>query len=145
DKMESLAQALPQIVRVGGDAEGVDYLHIARELVGGAEHKLFSDEDMADIQSRKGDIAERVDGRTSEIEHPLQAPSATEAVIHPPTEPADDPEGEHVLDQIRRSVTDEAVTAQLEEVTDTGEVPEVDEPAGQQPESGMPRHAQQDD
>ncbi|WP_256838165.1 SPFH domain-containing protein [Ornithinimicrobium faecis] len=140
DKMESLAQSLPQIVRVGGDAEGVDYLHIARELVGGAEHKLFSDEDMADIQSRKGDIAERVSGRKGEIEHLLQAPEATEVEILPATEPVDDPEGEQVLDQIRRSVTDEAVTAQLEEVTESGEVPGADEPA--QPGSGMPTRTQ---
>ena len=33
DKMESVADSLPQIVRVGDQGDGVDYLRIARELV----------------------------------------------------------------------------------------------------------------
>src|SRR5699024_8740920 len=45
-KLESLSSSLPQIVRVGGDGDGVDYLAIARELVGGADTELFSEQDM---------------------------------------------------------------------------------------------------
>ena len=139
DKMESLAESLPQIVRVGGEADGVDYLQIARELVGGQDQQLFSEQDMADIQSRKSDIAERVDGRKDEIEVLLQAPEATEVEILPESEPVDDPEGEEVLDQIRASVTDESVTAQLEGVSDSGSLTAADRPAPQQPAPQQPQ------
>ncbi|WP_228266581.1 SPFH domain-containing protein [Ornithinimicrobium ciconiae] len=124
DKMDGLADSLPQIVRVGGDADGVDYLQIARELVGGQDDKLFSAEDMEAIRSREGDIAKRVAGRKDEIEVLLQAPEATEVEILPTSEPVDDPEGEQVLDQIRRSVSDEHVTADLEEARSSGGAPE---------------------
>ena len=129
DKMESLAQSLPQIVRVGGEATSVDYLQIARELVGGQDHKLFTDEDMAAIRSRQPDIAQRVSGREDEIGHLLQAPEATDVEIIPASEPVDDPEGEGVLDQIRRSVADEAVSANLEEATSR-------QAAGPEPQGG---------
>ena len=140
DKMEGLAQSLPQIVRVGGNADGVDYLQIARELVGGQDDKLFSAEDMEAIQARKGDISERVAGRKDEIEVLLQAPEATEVEIIPASEPVDDPEGEDVLDQIRRSVSDEHVAADLEEARTTGMVPSADpdESAGAQDSGRMP-------
>ncbi|WP_280923967.1 SPFH domain-containing protein [Ornithinimicrobium cryptoxanthini] len=140
DKMESLAQSLPQIVRVGGgEGTSVDYLQIARELVGGQDHKLFTDEDMAAIRSRQPDIAQRVSGRESEIGHLLQAPEATDVEIIPASEPVDDPEGEGVLDQIRRSVADEAVSANLEEATGR-QAPEPDPQGG--PGAGMPASPQ---
>src|SRR5690606_29764006 len=67
-KLESLSQSLPQIVRVGGEGEGVDYLAIARDLVGGADGQLFSPEDMQAIASRRQEIAARVSSREDRIE-----------------------------------------------------------------------------
>src|SRR5690606_18395415 len=134
DKMESLAQSLPQIVRVGGESDGVDYLQIARELVGGQDHKLFTDEDMEAIRARQPEIAERVAGREGEIGHLLQAPEATDVQIIPASEPVADPEGEQVLDQIRRSVADESVSAQLEGASGGSRPPATGAPQG----SGMP-------
>lgn len=123
DKMEAVAHSLPQIVRIGEETEGVDYLHIARELVGGQEGKLFSTEDMEAIRSRQHDISARVATRESEIGTLLQAPEETDVQIVPAGE-SQDAEGEERLDQIRQSVTDESVTAQLEEVSSTkGAVP----------------------
>ena len=145
DKMESLAQSLPQIVRVGSETEGVDYLHIARELVGGQDSKLFTDEDMEAIRSRQGDIADRVSGRESEIVELLRAPEATDVQIMPASEPVDDPEGEQVLDQIRRSVTDESLAAELEEVRATGVAPTaepVEEEADRMPSAPSPQTGQ---
>ncbi|WP_272914473.1 SPFH domain-containing protein [Ornithinimicrobium cavernae] len=138
EKMESLSESLPQIVRVGGQSDGVDYLQIARELVGGQDQKLFSAEDMEAIRSRQSEIAERVAGREHEIGDLLQAPEATDVEILPASEPVDDPEGEQVLDQIRRSVTDESVAAQIEEASDTGQVPGSEAPAPERPAPGQP-------
>ena len=132
DKMESLADALPQIVRVGGESEGVDYLHIARELVGGQDTQLFSAEDMEAIRSRQSDIAERVSDREDNIGHLLEAPEETEVEILEVSDDDIDPE----LDQIRRSVTDEDVASALSEVTDSGQAapaPAPDHP-GQRPQ-----------
>ena len=134
DKMESLAQSLPQIVRVGGESDGVDYLQIARELVGGQDHKLFTAEDMEAIRARQTQIAERVAGREGEIGHLLQAPEATDVQIIPASEPVADPEGEQVLDQIRRSVADESVSAQLEGASGGSRPPATGAPQ----DSGMP-------
>ena len=136
DKMESLADSLPQIVRVGGESDGVDYLQIARELVGGQDQKLFSDEDMEAIRARQAAIAERVDARQDELGDLLRAPEETDVEIIPASEPQDDPEGEQVLDQIRRSVSDETVTAELEGVSSAGQA------GGDAPEPSRPQAPQ---
>ncbi|GAA1146725.1 SPFH domain-containing protein [Ornithinicoccus hortensis] len=104
DKLESLADSLPQIVRVGGDSEGVDFLGIARGLVGGSEDKLFTSEDMEGIRTRKNEIAERIEGRSDEIEHLLEPPEETTVEIVSEGEEAAVP-GEDRMEEIRRSVT----------------------------------------
>lgn len=104
-KLESLADSLPQIVRVGGDSGGVDYLHIARELVGGADAQLFTDEDMEQIRSRKDEIAARVAGRESEISGLLQPPEATKVELVAEDGHEADLVGEDRMEQIRRSVS----------------------------------------
>ena len=129
EKMESLADSLPQIVRVGQESDGVDYLGIARELVGGQERKLFTEADMDAIRARESDIAERVATREGEIGDLLEAPEETDVEIVPASETTVDAEGQERLDQIRQSVTDESVAAQLEEVSSTGDdAPQVDAP-----------------
>ena len=107
DKMEGVSGSLPQIVRVGEESEGVDYLQIARQLVGGQDAQLFSAEDMEAIRSRQADIAERVAEREADIADLLQAPEETDVEILPVTETQTDAAGEQRLDEIRQSVTEE--------------------------------------
>ena len=137
DKMEAVSDSLPQIVRVGEESEGVDYLQIARQLVGGQDQQLFSTEDMAAIRARQSDIAERVSSRESEIEDLLQAPEETDVEILPASETDIDVEGEQRLDEIRQSVTDDSVSAQLGEVssetTPRHAVPDVPESPAEPP------------
>lgn len=137
DKMEAVSDSLPQIVRVGEESEGVDYLQIARQLVGGQDQQLFTSEDMAAIRSRQSDIAERVSSRESEIEDLLQAPEETDVEILPASETDIDVEGEQRLDEIRQSVTDDSVSAQLGEVssetTPRHAVPDVPESQAEPP------------
>ena len=117
DKMEAVSDSLPQIVRVGEESEGVDYLQIARQLVGGQDQQLFSAEDMEAIRSRQSDISERVSTREAEIEDLLQAPEETDVEILPASETEIDAEGEQRLDEIRQSVTDDSVSAQFGEAS----------------------------
>ncbi|MGW6903765.1 SPFH domain-containing protein [Streptomyces sp. NPDC054940] len=95
DTLEQVADHLPRLVRIGGTANGaagIDFLELARELVGERGTELFSDEDMAAVRSRLGEVAERIAGREAEIgallaaERPTvpQVPEAAE-----PTEPTD--------------------------------------------------------
>jgi regulator of protease activity HflC (stomatin/prohibitin superfamily) len=108
DKMESLAGALPQIVRVGGEDGGVDFLQIARELVGGAEgQQLFSPEDMEAIRARKDEIARRIEARQSQIAHLLEPPEETKVEIISDSEQAADA-GEDRVAEIRASVAAQA-------------------------------------
>ncbi|MDQ3383787.1 MAG: SPFH domain-containing protein, partial [Actinomycetota bacterium] len=139
DKLESLAESLPQIVRIGGDSEGVDFLQIARELVGGADAQLFTAEDMAAIRSRKDDIAERVEGRKSEIGHLLEPPKETQVEIVSESDTADELPGEERMEQIRRSVSQPAAQvtesaqpaapAQPAQPSQTTEAPQLTQPA----------------
>lgn len=122
DKMEGVSGSLPQIVRVGEESEGVDYLQIARQLVGGQAAQLFTPEDMEAIRARQADIASRVAERESEITDLLQAPEETDVEILPISQSELDAEGEQRLDEIRQSVSDEAVAETLGAV-DEGAAP----------------------
>jgi regulator of protease activity HflC (stomatin/prohibitin superfamily) len=105
DQLESLASSLPQIVRVGADSEGVDFLRIARQLVGDSDTPLFSAEDMQAIRARQGDIADRVAARESEIEHLLEPPEATQVELVAESETVGDGAAQERMEEIRRSVS----------------------------------------
>ena len=139
DKMEGVSGSLPQIVRVGEESEGVDYLQIARQLVGGQAAQLFTPEDMEAIRARQADIASRVAERESEITDLLQAPEETDVEILPISQTELDAEGEQRLDEIRQSVSDEAVAETL------GAVDEGATPPPSLPEDTNPRTDLQDE
>ncbi len=139
DKMEGVSGSLPQIVRVGEESEGVDYLQIARQLVGGQAAQLFTPEDMEAIRARQADIASRVAERESEITDLLQAPEETDVEILPISQSELDAEGEQRLDEIRQSVSDEAVAETL------GAVDEGAAPSPSLPEDTNPRTDLQDE
>ncbi|PID53947.1 MAG: Band 7 protein [Micrococcales bacterium] len=104
-ELESVVDSLPQIVSVGGDSDGVNFLQIARELVGGGADgaTLFSEEDMQAIRSRQEEIRSRVAARQSEIEHLLQPPEETQVELV--GEAAEVPDAvDDRVEQIRASV-----------------------------------------
>ena len=105
DQLESLASSLPQIVRVGSDSEGVDFLRIARQLVGDSDTPLFSAQDMQAIRARQGDIADRFAARESEIEHLLEPPEATQVELVTESETVGDGAAQERMEEIRRSVS----------------------------------------
>ncbi|WP_398780138.1 SPFH domain-containing protein [Streptomyces sp. NBRC 110611] len=82
DTLEEVADHLPRLVRIGGssgtdDAAGVDFLALARELVGERGTELFSDEDMAAVRARLAEVTDRISGREAEIAALLEAERPT--------------------------------------------------------------------
>ncbi|WP_093905396.1 SPFH domain-containing protein [Streptomyces sp. cf386] len=92
DTLEQVADHLPRLVRIGGTANGaagIDFLELARELVGERGTELFSDEDMAAVRSRLGEVAERIAGREAEIGALLAAERPTVPQVPEAAEPTD--------------------------------------------------------
>lgn len=70
DTLEQVADHLPRLVRIGGATDGgagIDFLELARELVGERGTELFTDEDMAAVRSRLPEVSERIAARETEI------------------------------------------------------------------------------
>ncbi|WP_443047229.1 SPFH domain-containing protein [Streptomyces sp. KMM 9044] len=72
DTLEQVADRLPRLVRIGGSVDdrgavGVDFLQLARELVGERGEELFTEADMSAVRSRLTEVADRVAGRQAEI------------------------------------------------------------------------------
>ncbi|RBM16864.1 SPFH domain-containing protein [Streptomyces sp. PT12] len=81
DTLEQVADHLPRLVRIGGDGAngdaGVDFLRLARELVGEHGGELFSEADMAAVRDRLTEVGERIAAREAEIEALLEAERPT--------------------------------------------------------------------
>ncbi|MFE1510717.1 SPFH domain-containing protein [Streptomyces sp. NPDC058726] len=71
DTLEQVADHLPRLVRIGGadgaGAAGIDFLELAREMVGERGAELFTDEDMAAVRGRLTEVSERIAAREEEI------------------------------------------------------------------------------
>jgi regulator of protease activity HflC (stomatin/prohibitin superfamily) len=82
DTLEQVADHLPRLVRIGGSAggngaAGVDFLQLAREMVGERGEELFSEADMAAMRGQLAAIGDRIAGREDEIVVLLQAERPT--------------------------------------------------------------------
>lgn len=69
DKIANVADRLPQIINMGprGD-NNVDFMAIARQMLGVEDKPLFTKEDMAAIRQRMNDITQRIKERGKEID-----------------------------------------------------------------------------
>ncbi|MFD8251605.1 SPFH domain-containing protein [Streptomyces werraensis] len=80
DTLEQVADHLPRLVRIGGDgdgAAGIDFLELARELVGERGAELFDDAEMAAVRERLAEVSARIAGRQQEITALLEAERPT--------------------------------------------------------------------
>lgn len=103
DKLEAVADRLPQVLKIGaGDAASLNFLRIARGIIGEAGEELFTDSDMAVIRTRLGEISERIADRQAEIDELRSAEQATVAKV------AIDPEAEaaesEAIEELRASL-----------------------------------------
>nr|WP_240979520.1 SPFH domain-containing protein [Streptomyces sp. HNM0574] len=99
DTLEGVADHLPRLVRIGGSdgpdgAAGVDFLALARELVGERGTELFSEEDMAAVRARLDEVTERITSRQGEIDALLEADRPTVPAAPQGTGGTDDPDDE---------------------------------------------------
>lgn len=83
DKLESVADKLPQIIHIGpNDADAIDYMAIARNMLGVPEGMLFSDEEMQAIRERVDTIVARINERSRQISGMMQAEREIAALPH---------------------------------------------------------------
>ncbi|WTC17261.1 SPFH domain-containing protein [Streptomyces cellulosae] len=91
DTLEEVADHLPRLVRIGGGgdaAAGIDFLELARELVGERGAELFDDAEMAAVRERLAEVSARIASRQEEITALLEAERPT-VVAQMPGEPAE--------------------------------------------------------
>lgn len=82
DTLEEVADHLPRLVRIGGSdgadgPAGVDFLALARELIGERGTELFSESDMAAVRSRLDEVSARIAEREGEISALREAEAPT--------------------------------------------------------------------
>ena len=128
DRLESVAERLPQVVQIGsggnGDGDGeVDFLKLARRMIGTGDEPLYSADDMQELRERIGEVESRIEERQREIDQLAtaeSAPAEQEAADNLQDEPSEGGDGDRV-EEIRQSVTDEAVKERVERIGEDGE------------------------
>lgn len=112
DKLESVADSLPQLVQIGGsDSTSINFLEVARQIVGSGDAELLSGEDMAAVRERLQEIQERISSRETEISELLEGDEET--VKAPEPGEGDDIPGADVVEEIRQSVSDNAIDERI--------------------------------
>lgn len=70
NRMEGVSDKLPQIVNIGNDAQtNLDYMRVAQQMMGLTDETLFTEEEMARLRERGGDIMDRIKERSGRIEN----------------------------------------------------------------------------
>ncbi|MDP9474889.1 MAG: SPFH domain-containing protein [Actinomycetota bacterium] len=114
DRLESVAERLPQVVELGENGgQTIDFLTIARQMIGTGGEPLFTSEDMQKIRERMAEIQERIREREQEIEDVVSAEQGVTEEEPQAPEAAEEENAER-LEEIRQSVTDEAVKERVE-------------------------------
>lgn len=120
DRLEEVAQRLPQVVQIGADGgEAVDFLSIAKRMVGSGDDPLYSAEDMQKIRERIEEIRGRIESREAELADLRKTEQVEEEpeIAVPKAEDEDEK-----LEEIRQSVADEEIQERVEEISRSGEV-----------------------
>lgn len=131
DRLESVAERLPQVVQIGSGGNGdgeVDFLKLARRMIGTGDEPLYSASDMEELRERITEIEGRIEERQREIDQLAtaeSAPSEQDAADNLQDEPSEGGDGDRV-EEIRQSVTDEAVKERVERIGEDGERNEED-------------------
>lgn len=133
DKLESVADSLPQVLRIGsGDAASVDYLRIAQEIIGQADAALFSQDDMEAIRSRLGEIRGRIGERQREIDSLIEGDGDSR------DQPTGEDPGEDLVEEIRQSVSEQAIDERLAEAPQEPTAPSEQTAFDAPPPAGSP-------
>ena len=121
EHLAAVADRLPRVVQVGDGRGEVDFLGIARGMIGTGSEPLFTPEDMRAIRERMVEIQARIRERGAEIDRLVSAPERAPGG----TPPADSVAQEAArveaanaerVEEIRKSVTDERIQQRVEEI-----------------------------
>jgi len=117
ERLAAVADRLPQVVQIGalGEDDAVDFLEISRRMIGTGGEALFTPEDMQAIRDRMGEIQAHIRERAGELESLSNGQRA-----QPEPQQAEDENADRV-EEIRQSVTDEAVRERVERIGHEGD------------------------
>ena len=133
ERLASVADRLPRVVRVGDGQGSVDFLEIARGMIGDGAEPLFTPEDMRAIRERMVEIQARIRERGAEIDRLVSAPEGTPDGGTPSESVAQEAvrveaENAERVEEIRKSVTDERIQQRVEKIGDE----DLDNPDGEE-------------
>jgi regulator of protease activity HflC (stomatin/prohibitin superfamily) len=122
ERLAAVADRLPQVVQIGdhGVDDAVDFLQISRRMIGTGGEPLFTPEDMQAIRDRMQEIQARIKDRARELDSLAdgQGVHEEEELLQ---QPAAEDENADRIEEIRQSVTDEAVRERVERLGHDGE------------------------
>lgn len=120
ERLEAVADRLPQVVQIGavdGD-DAVDFLKIARRMIGSGDDALFTPEDMQAIRDRMTEIQRRIGERAREIES-LSVARTAKPEDGMQAQPAAEEATADRIEEIRQSVTDKDIKERVERLGGT--------------------------
>ena len=118
ERLATVADRLPQVVQIGATGDdAVDFLEISRRMIGTGGEPLFTPEDMQAIRNRMEEIQARIRERAGELES-LADGQKTRLDEEP--HQAEEVNADRV-EEIRQSVTDEAVRERVERIGHEGD------------------------
>ena len=122
ERLAAVADRLPQVVQIGdrGGDDAVDFLQISRRMIGTGGEPLFTPEDMQAIRNRMEEIQARIKERARELDS-LSDGHEARPEEEPQQQPAAEDENADRIEEIRQSVTDEAVRERVERIGHDGE------------------------
>jgi regulator of protease activity HflC (stomatin/prohibitin superfamily) len=116
-RLEGIADRLPQLVRIGPDADrSIDFLTIARQMLGAEDATLYTAADMEAIRGRLGEIEARITERSARIEA-LTAEERSRQQAERDARSSGEDDGAALpaeVEAISRSVSDDRVQARLD-------------------------------
>ncbi len=113
-RLEAIADHLPQLVRIGPDADqSIDFLTIARQMLGAEDATLYTAADMEAIRGRLGVIEARIAERMTRIEA-LMAEERSRQQAERVAQSSEGGDSEAQVEAISRSVSDDGVQERLE-------------------------------
>ena len=105
------------MVQIGAAGDAVDFLEISRRMIGTGGEPLFTPEDMQAIRNRMEEIQARIRERAGELE---SLADGQEMRLDEEPRQAEEVNADRV-EEIRQSVTDEAVRERVERIGHEGD------------------------
>ena len=118
ERLATVADRLPQVVQIGATGDdAVDFLEISRRMIGTGDEPLFTPEDMQAIRDRMEEIQARIRERAGELESLADGQGTR---LEEESHQAEEENADRV-EEIRQSVTDEALRERVERIGHEGD------------------------